>query len=164
LSAGSVVVEVAVTPAGVKPTLILDGKVYTDTTIPGVTSGAQHKLVVGASGYVDQAFTFMGNAQEKKHFDVVLPREAHHGSNGGGHTGGGTTATPAGTGKINVGAVGGWCNVTIDGAAQGATPVAGVEVPAGPHKVTCTAADHPPMTATVVVPADGTTRYRFTLQ
>ena len=48
-------------------------------------------------------------------------------------------------------------------AARGATPVAGVELSAGPHRVTCTTAEGKAQSATVVVPADGTARYRFTL-
>jgi hypothetical protein len=64
---------------------------------------------------------------------------------------------------MNVGASGGWCNVTVDGVAKGATPVAGLELSAGPHRVTCTSAEKGTMSATVVVPADGTARYRFTL-
>jgi eukaryotic-like serine/threonine-protein kinase len=167
LSKGSVSVEVSVTPASVKAALIVDGKPSPTLTVDGLASGDQHKLVVGAAGYLDQTFTFIAGAQEKKHFDVVLQRETHrqpHGSGGGGGGGGAVAAAPAGSGKLNVGAAGGWCNVSIDGVARGATPVAGVELAAGPHRVTCTAADHPAMSATVVVPADGTARYRFTVQ
>jgi serine/threonine protein kinase len=158
LTKGSVVLELAVTPAGVKAVIVLDGKPQTATTIEGVTSGDQHKLVVGASGYADQSFTFIGEPQEKKHFDVALQRETHHS-----HGGGGGAQAAAGTGKLNVGASGGWCNVTIDGVGHGATPVAGVELPAGSHRVVCTPPDKPAQTATVSIPADGTARYRFTL-
>jgi serine/threonine-protein kinase len=70
---------------------------------------------------------------------------------------------PAGNGKLNVGASGGWCNVTVDGGGRGATPVAGLELSAGPHRVTCTTADGKTQSATVTVPADGTARYKFTL-
>jgi serine/threonine-protein kinase len=66
------------------------------------------------------------------------------------------------TGKLNVGATGGWCNVTVDGVAHGATPVAGIELSAGPHLVTCTSASGA-TSATVVVPSDDTVRYRFAL-
>ena len=80
-------------------------------------------------------------------------------------TGGATTPAPqpAGNGKLNVGASGGWCNVTVDGAARGATPVAGLELSAGSHRVTCTTADGKAQSATVNVPVDGTARYKFTL-
>jgi hypothetical protein len=49
------------------------------------------------------------------------------------------------------------------GPARGATPVAGVELPAGPHKISCTTPDGKVQQATVTVPADGTARYKFTL-
>jgi eukaryotic-like serine/threonine-protein kinase len=72
-------------------------------------------------------------------------------------------APAVGSGKLNVGASGGWCNVTVDGMARGATPVAGLDVSAGPHRLGCTAPDGKAQTATVTVAADGTTRYRFTI-
>ena len=72
-------------------------------------------------------------------------------------------AQQIGNGKLNVGASGGWCNVTVDGVARGATPVAGIDLSAGPHKVTCAPSDGKTQTATVVIPADATTRYRFAL-
>ena len=62
-----------------------------------------------------------------------------------------------------MGASGGWCNVTVDGVARGATPIAGLDLGAGPHRVACTAPDGKAQTATVTVAADGTTRYRFTI-
>jgi hypothetical protein len=61
-----------------------------------------------------------------------------------------------------VGATGGWCDVTVDGVARGATPVAGIELSAGPHVVTCTSTTGT-ASATVIVPADETVRYRFSL-
>jgi serine/threonine protein kinase len=66
------------------------------------------------------------------------------------------------TGRLNVGATGGWCDVTVDGVARGATPVAGIELSAGPHVVTCTSTTGT-ASATVIVPADETVRYRFSL-
>ena len=47
-------------------------------------------------------------------------------------------AAPVGTGKLNVSAHGGWCNVSVDGTPRGPTPVAGIVLPAGSHTVTCT--------------------------
>ena len=73
------------------------------------------------------------------------------------------TSAPVGNGKLNVATNSGWCNVAVDGANKGATPVAGLELAAGPHKVTCTSPDGKSQTATVSVPTDGTARYRFTL-
>ena len=117
----------------------------------------------------DQTVTFTGSPMETKHLDVTLEKapEPKHGTGKPASTGAtapaNPTPAPAGNGKINVGASGGWCNVTIDGAARGATPVAGVELSAGPHRVTCTTPDGKTQTATVVVPADGVARHKFML-
>jgi hypothetical protein len=51
----------------------------------------------------------------------------------------------------------------VDGTPRGATPVAGLELPAGAHKVTCTTADGKTLQATVNVPVDGTARHKFSL-
>ena len=129
--------------------------------IEGISSGDQHRLVVSAPGYGDQSFTFIGAPQEKKHFDVALQKESHRRRPDPGPVA--SDPSPAGNGKLNVGATGGWCNVTVDGQAKGATPVAGLALPAGQHKLTCTPADGKVQSATVTVPVDGTARYRFTL-
>jgi serine/threonine-protein kinase len=70
---------------------------------------------------------------------------------------------PVGTGKLNVSAHGGWCNVSVDGTPHGPTPVAGILLPAGPHTVTCTPEGGRTQSAGVHIDADGTTRYAFTL-
>jgi eukaryotic-like serine/threonine-protein kinase len=161
LSKGSVVLDVAVTPPGLALSVSLDGKPAKTLDpathlIEGVSSGDMHKLVVSAPGYTDQVVQFIGAPQEKKRVEVALQKEVHHKA-------GPAPVVAVGSGKMNVGATGGWCNVTVDGAAKGATPVAGIELSAGPHRVTCTSPEKGTMTATVVVPADGTARYRFTL-
>jgi eukaryotic-like serine/threonine-protein kinase len=161
LSKGSVVVDVAITPPGLTPSVLLDGKpakAFDPAThlIEGVSSGDMHKLVVSAPGYADQVVQFIGAPQEKKRVEVALQKEVHHKAGPG-------PVVAVGSGKMNVGATGGWCNVTVDGAAKGATPVAGIELSAGPHRVTCTSPEKGTMTATVVVPVDGTARYRFAL-
>jgi hypothetical protein len=51
----------------------------------------------------------------------------------------------------------------VDGAPRGATPVAGIELPSGPHRVTCTTAEGKTQSATVNVPVDGTARFKFSL-
>ncbi len=157
LSKGSVVLDVSVSPSAAKPTLQLDGKPQSGTTIEGISSGDQHELVVSAPGYGDRSLTFIGAPQERKHIDVVLTREARHVYPRSAST------QPAGTGKLNVSATGGWCNVSIDGTARGPTPIAGVELSAGPHRVVCTPPDKPALSASVNVPVDATGRYRFTI-
>ncbi len=166
LKKGSVVVELKVTPENATPAFSLDGKTVTGPRLEGVTSGISHKLVITAPGYVEQSVGFSGNAMETKRLDVALekaPEIRHVPIKNGGAAAPTTAVAPVGAGKLNVGAAGGWCNVTVDGAARGATPVAGVELSAGPHRITCTTADGKAQAATVVVPADGTARYRFTL-
>jgi serine/threonine-protein kinase len=165
LKKGSVVAEVKVSPEGITPAFVLDGKPVPGPRIESLASGVSHKLVVTAPGYTEQTVSFSGNAMETKRLEVTLekaPEPRHVTTRPGGNTVA-PPPQPAGAGKLNVGASGGWCNVSIDGAARGATPVAGVELPAGSHRVTCTTAEGKTQTATVVVPADGTARYKFTL-
>ncbi len=163
MKTGSVTLEVALKPNAPGAVLLVDGKkapalTLGAVTVSGLASGDQHKVVVDAPGYAEQSFAFIGAPQETKHLDVTLVKEAHH------HTGGAVSPPqPSGSGKLNVATSSGWCNVSIDGAAKGATPVAGIELPAGPHKVTCTTAEGKVQSATVNVPADGTARYRFNL-
>ncbi len=167
LVAGSVSVDVNVLPALASKGLVVlvDGKKIEGTAATGLSSGNQHSVIVSSPGYVDQSVTFLGSPQESKHLDVTLQKEPTHKA----HTGGvlppptGAGAMPAGSGKLNVGASGGWCNVSVDGAAKGATPVAGVDLPAGTHKVVCTTADGKVQTANVNVAPNDTTRYRFNL-
>ena len=72
-------------------------------------------------------------------------------------------AAPVGTGKLNVSAHGGWCNVSVDGTPRGPTPVAGIVLSAGSHTVTCTPEGGRSLSTGVRIDADGTTRYAFTL-
>jgi len=157
LSKGSVVIDVNVMPEAAKATFALDGKKYSTATIDGIASGDEHKLVVSAPGYVDYSTKFIGQPQEKKHFEVTLQKVVLSG--GTSHV----EIAPRGSGKINVGASGGWCNVSIDGSSKGPTPLAGIELSSGPHRVTCTGPDGRSHSATVVVPVDGTARYKFNL-
>jgi len=167
LTKGSVTLDLSVKPTLASVVMLLDGKPLTPAGLSGVTSGDQHKLVVGAPGYVDQSFTFIAAPQETKHFDVILMKESHH-SHGttrppAGDVLPGPAPVPAGSGKLNVGASPGWCDVSVDGVARGATPVAGLELSAGTHRVVCTPPNHAPLVASVSVSAEGTTRYRFAL-
>jgi eukaryotic-like serine/threonine-protein kinase len=161
LKKGSVVIDVTVLPSSVtSPTVSLDGKKYAITTIDGIASGDQHKLVVSAPGYVDWETKFIGQPQEKKHFDVTLNKAVA--VSGGGNTTH-VEVAPKGVGKLNVGASGGWCNVSVDGSPKGPTPLAGVELSSGPHRVTCTTGEGKTLSTSVNVPIDGTARYKFSL-
>jgi len=68
-----------------------------------------------------------------------------------------------GTGKLNVAAVGGWCDVAIDGKPFGPTPIAAIELASGVHKVTCTISGGKAQSANVKVTRSGTARHRFDL-
>ena len=164
LVAGSVSVDVNVLPAIAAKTavLLVDGKKIDGHVATGLSSGNQHAVVVSSPGYVDQSVTFLGSPQESKHLDVTLVKEAPHKAHVVG-TASTSAPQPSGAGKLNVGASGGWCNVTVDGKGQGATPVAGVDLPSGSHKVTCTTPDGKVQTANVNVAPNDTTRFRFTL-
>jgi serine/threonine-protein kinase len=181
LKKGSVVVDVTVKPDEAHATMTLDGKPFTGS-VDGIASGIEHKVVVSAPGYLDQTLTFIGEPMEKKHMDVLMakalavdPPKGRQPTGSGrtdpvpvvtNGTGGGNASPPPqpqGTGKLNVGASGGWCNVTVDGVPRGATPVAGLEMPSGAHRVTCTPEGGKPQSAVVNVPVDGTARYKFSL-
>lgn len=168
--AGSVSVDVNVLPAIAAKTavLLVDGKKIDGHATTGLSSGNQHTVIVSSPGYVDQSVSFLGSPQEAKHLDVTLAKEPPHRAHPVTTTTTTTTGTtgavsPSGSGKLNVGASGGWCNVSVDGKAQGATPVAGVDLPSGSHKVTCTTPDGKTQSASVVVAPNDTTRFRFSL-
>ena len=67
-----------------------------------------------------------------------------------------------GTGTVRVGAKGGFCNVSVNGAALGPTPTQ-TTVPAGTARVTCTPEGGSPMTQSVQVEAGGTARVGFVI-
>ncbi len=174
LSHGSVTVDLAIKPRPDGLVVILDGKPLDGVPATGITSGDEHKLLVAAPGYVEQAFAFIAAPQETKRFDVKLVKETHHSHGAAPPTPSlpGVTpdpippppppvVVPVGKGKLNVGASPGWCNISVDGSAKGVTPLAGIELAAGSHRIVCVPPDHAPVSANVTVAADGTTRYKF---
>lgn len=167
LRPGSLILDVNVSPS-TGAAFSMDGKPAEGPEIGGLTSGVEHTLVVSAPGYADKSITFTGSASERKKLDVTLEKLAVHDLSRG-HTTASPKASAAapppaqGTGKLNVGASNGWCNVVVDGQGRGATPIAGLELSAGAHKVTCTTADGKAASAVVTVPADGVARYKFPL-
>src|SRR5579883_2728248 len=66
LKRGTMTVDVTLHPMLTGASIILDGKGYSSLTVDTVSSGEQHKLVVGAPGYTPQQFTFSGNVGDKK--------------------------------------------------------------------------------------------------
>jgi len=75
------------------------------------------------------------------------------------------TSKPAtvqkGTGKLWISAAPGWCNVTVDGKAQGATPVTDIDLPSGSHSVKCVSASGKTESIAVQIYASGTTKHKF---
>ena len=171
---GTCAVDIAVKPAGIPyPSMILDGKVIQGLTADGLSSGESHKLIVFATGYGAQQLTFTAGASETKHLDVTLrkldpkdkdqdPALAAANSNSNSNATG-TAAAAGATGKLNVGARGGWCNVSVDGVGRGPTPVAGITLPAGPHSISCTTDTGKTLSGGAVVTADGVARFQFTI-
>jgi serine/threonine-protein kinase len=125
-----------------------------------VSASDTHKLVVLAPNYVAQTISLTGATGEKKHFDLTLVK-----SDPRAIAAAAATANPSagGSGKLNVGARGGWCNVSVDGAARGPTPVAGIVLSAGNHTVTCMPEGGKAMSTSVNITADNISRYTFTI-
>ncbi len=72
-------------------------------------------------------------------------------------------AVPKGSGRLLIAASPGWCTITIDGKERGATPLAGIDLPAGKHQVSCKAPHGKERTASVAVQEGATSKYRFAL-
>jgi serine/threonine protein kinase len=160
LQRGTMSLDVSIKPSVPGVVLSLDRHPLASAAVDDVSAGEPHQLVVSAPGYVAQTFSFTGAMGDRKHFDVTLTRaEAPRGRG----RAAAAAPIPTGTGKLNVSAHGGWCNVTIDGAPRGPTPIAGVELSAGTHIVTCTPEGGRTMAATIRIEADSTSRYAFTI-
>ena len=69
---------------------------------------------------------------------------------------------PTAPGQLSVSSTGAWCELTVDGVAHGATPVAGITLAAGKHTLVCKPPEGPAVRAVVDVPAGGTLRHKFT--
>jgi hypothetical protein len=161
LKRATISVEVALHPPVGGVQIILDGKPQSGSNIDNVTAGEQHKLVAWGPGYKPQTIVFTGASGDKKHIDVTMVKSDPKDKNGDAPL---VPGAAGGTGKINISARGGWCNVTIDGSGRGPTPVAGIVVSAGNHSVTCTPPDGgKTMSASVNVPADGVARFAFSI-
>lgn len=150
-------------PPGVSITF--DGKAIDGGVVDGVTSKAPHTLVATAAGFDDKTISVTLEPGEKRELAVTLDAIPVR---GGAHRPA-PKPTPSeepaqgGTGKLNVAASGGWCNIAVDGAPRGPTPVAGIELSSGNHKVTCTTADGKVQTLPAAITPNGSTRIKFSL-
>ncbi len=70
-------------------------------------------------------------------------------------------AAAKGPGKLWISAAPGWCNVTVDGKAQGATPVTDIDLPSGAHSVKCVSATGKTEWMVVQIYPGGTTKHKF---
>jgi len=151
------------TPANLS--LTFDGKPIDGGALEGVTSKAPHTLVATAAGFEDKTISVTLEPGEKRDVAVVLDATPPP------TRGGIRRVVPkpppddivpqGGTGKLNVATANGWCNVAIDGAARGPTPIANIELSSGAHKVTCTTADGKVQTLPATITPNGTTRLKF---
>jgi hypothetical protein len=71
---------------------------------------------------------------------------------------------PAGSGRLAIVASPGSCSVSIDGVSRGLTPVAGVELTAGLHKIECTPPVGRAKTVSVTISDGASARYKFALE
>jgi serine/threonine-protein kinase len=68
-----------------------------------------------------------------------------------------------GSGRLFVATSSGWCSISVDGVAKGVTPIAGLELSAGSHRVDCVPPSGKPRTASVWVVEGSVTRHKFSL-
>ena len=70
---------------------------------------------------------------------------------------------PRGAGRLLVTATPGWCNLTVDGKERGPTPVAGIDLPGGPHQLRCDAPGGKVKTTSVTIQEGATSRIKIAL-
>jgi serine/threonine-protein kinase len=73
------------------------------------------------------------------------------------------SAAARATGRLWITATPGWCSASVDGVARGVTPVAGLSLTPGAHKVDCVAPNGTLRTATVSVVDGAEAHQRFSL-
>jgi serine/threonine protein kinase len=164
MRAGSVTVVIKVDPP---PTIWIDGQPWKGdrAKIENLSAGEEHKLVLSATGFLPRTITFSAQQGETKTIEERLLR----GDGGGSAPAASGTSGPAvvpppsgGSGKVRVNSKGGFCNVSVNGAAAGSTPTEAV-VPAGNVRVTCKPPSGPSQTQMVRVGPGDTARVSFKL-
>jgi serine/threonine-protein kinase len=73
------------------------------------------------------------------------------------------TAKGTGNGRLAIVASPGNCSVSVDGVARGTTPLGGLELPAGPHRIDCAAPSGKSKTVSVTISEGASARYKFSL-
>ena len=160
LKAGSVTVVLKVDPP---PTVWIDGKPWKGdrARIDGISAGEEHKIVISASGYVAKTLAFTAQPGETKTFTEALLKADPNAPVSAGKPDEPKTAAPAGApAKVRVGAKGGFCTVTVNGASLGPTPVE-ASVPSGTVRVSCKPASGATMSQSIQVGPGETGRVSF---
>ncbi len=68
-----------------------------------------------------------------------------------------------GNGRLAIVASPGNCSVSVDGVARGVTPLGGLELPAGPHRIDCSPPSGKSKTVSVTISEGASARYKFSL-
>jgi len=166
MRAGSVTVLLKIDPP---PSVWVDGKPWKGdrTKVDGLSAGEEHKIVVAANGYAAKTFIFTAKQGETRTIADRLMR----GAGGEASPASAEKAPPpeakeapaaqgGGAAKVRVGAKGGFCNVTVNGASVGPTPVEAA-VTAGNVRISCKPATGPTMSQTIKVGPGETGRVSF---
>ena len=74
-----------------------------------------------------------------------------------------TASAPKATGHLSVAASPGWCSISVDGVKQGDTPIAGLSLSAGSHRVDCSPPKGKLRSVTLTIQDGTTAKYRFSL-
>ena len=69
-----------------------------------------------------------------------------------------------GSGRLAIIASPGACSVTVDGVARGMTPLGGIELAAGPHRIDCAPPSGRPKSVNVTISEGASARYKFSLE
>ena len=158
LKSGSVTVLLKIDPPA---TVWIDGRPWKGerTKIDGISAGEEHKVVLSASGYTPKTLSFTAQPGETKTFTETLLKADPNAP--AGKPDDSKTASPAAApAKVRVGAKGGFCNVTINGASFGATPVE-ASVQSGTVRVSCKPANGPAMSQAIQVAPGETGKVSF---
>lgn len=143
--------------------LLLDGKPVTGPVVEGVVPNEEHRLTVAAQGYQTRSQAFIAGPNETKTLSITLERDKP----GAAKTSEGVPdkpPEPTGSGKLNVGSRGGYCTVSVDGRAYGPTPVGGIALSAGNHRVSCRTEGGKTLAQGVRIEPDQTARVSFTIE
>jgi hypothetical protein len=160
LTGGSVTVVLKIDPP---PTVWVDGKPWKGDRgrIEGLSAGEEHKVVVSASGFQAKTFTFSAQQGETRTFaEQLLKADAN--APPAPHSAPEEKPAPAGAGpaKVRVSSKPGFCDVKVNGAAMGTTPVE-AQVTSGSVSVSCKPAGGPSQQQTVQVGPGETARVSF---